>query len=314
MPKLLAEPEWLKVSAAGSVGVDREKNVIRGAILAEEGTFKDRRGVFDRQAIRRSVKLASEKPAGLKSRFTHPGLSSDGLGKFLGRIKNHRSDTVLRETGKDANGRALMQERLVHRGDIHIDKTALDASPDGGKPLGTYVMDLAESDPDALGMSLVLKTDQKPQLDTKTGKPLQDSEGNDLPPIWMPLELHACDCVDDGDATHSMLSADILAGLPDAIVRQGCELLDAQFGGQEREAVKARLSAFVDRYLNLRFPDETEARTFTEDDILTGSGTDLEPLGTTEQIAAIAAAGKQEAHAFDAAALDLYVAIEEASA
>lgn len=258
MPKLLAEPEWLKVSAAGSVGVDREKNVIRGAILAEEGTFKDRRGVFDRQAIRRSVKLASEKQAGLKSRFTHPGLSSDGLGKFLGRIKNHRTDTVLRETGKDASGKTLLQERLVHRGDIHIDKTALEQGPDGGKALGVYVMDLAESDSDALGMSLVLKPDQQPQLDNK-GRPLKDDKGEDLPPLWMPLELHACDCVDDGDATHSMLSADILAGLPDAIVRQGCELLDAQFGGQEREAVKARLSAFVDRYLNLRFPVELSA-------------------------------------------------------
>lgn len=259
MPKLLAEPEWLKVSAAGAVGVDREKNVIRGAILAEEGTFKDRRGVFDRQAIRRSVKLASEKPAGLKSRFTHPGLSSDGLGKFLGRIKNHRTDTVLREAGKDENGRALMQERLVHRGDIHVDKTALEQGPDGGKALGVYVMDLCESDPDALGMSLVLKPDQQPQLDKKTGKIMKDANGEDLPPLWMPLELHACDCVDDGDATHSMLSADILAGLPDAIVRQGCELLDKQFSGQEREAVKARLSAFVDRYLNLRFPVELAA-------------------------------------------------------
>lgn len=263
MPKLLAEPEWLRVSSAGTVGVDRDKNIIRGAILAEEGTFKDRRGVFDKQSIRRSVKLASEKQAGLKARFTHPGLSSDGLGKFLGRIKGHRTDTVLREAGKDANGRALMQERIVHRGDIHIDKTALDSPPDGGKPLGLYVMDLAESDPDAFGMSLVLKPEQKPQLDTKTGKPLQDADGNDLPPIWLPLELHACDCVDDGDATHSFLSADILAGLPDAIVRQGCQLLDAQFAGQGPDVIRARLSAFIDRYLSYRFGDDDDTDTTT---------------------------------------------------
>lgn len=319
MPKLEASPQWLRAATHGAVGVDREKNVIRGAILAEEGTFKDRRGVFDKQSIRRSVKLANEKQGGLKIRFTHPGLSSDGLGKFLGRGKGHRTDTVLREAGKDANGKTLMQERMVHRGDIHIDKTALDAPPDGGKPLGLYVMDLAESDPDAFGMSLVLKSDQTPQLDSK-GKPILDASGEELPPHWMPTELHACDCVDDGDATHSMLSADILAGLPDTIVRQGCELLDAQFGGQDREAVKARLSAFVDRYLNLRFPMEDEERTFTQDNVLTGSGTDLEPLGTPEQIAAIFAAGKQDGETLDAAAgessdesllLDLYLLEQE---
>jgi hypothetical protein len=62
---------------------------------------------------------------------------------------------------------------------------------------------------------------------------------------WIPGPLRA-----------AFLSADILASLPDAIVRQGCELLDAQFAGQERNVIKARLSAFVDRYLNHRFGDE----------------------------------------------------------
>jgi hypothetical protein len=78
--------------------------------------------------------------------------------------------------------------------------------------------------------------------------------------------LHACDVVDDGDATHSFLSADILASLPDAIVRQGCELLDAQFNGQERSVIAARLSAFMDRYLSHRFgePEQVEPETTVE--------------------------------------------------
>ena len=268
MPKMPINPEWLRVNLKGQAGpVDREKAVISGVILAEEGIFKDRRGEFDRQAIRKIVKLGNERSGGLKARWTHPNLSSDGLGRFLGRHKNLRSDTVLREAGKDASGKQLMKEVLVARADLHLDKTALEEPVGGGKPLGTYLMDLAESDSDAMGLSLVLKTEQTLRTDSK-GRALKDEKtGEELPPLWMPTELHAADAVDDGDATHSFLSADILAGLPDAIVRQGCELLDKQFGGQERDAVKARLTAFVDRYLNLRFPVELAATDMPDDEI-----------------------------------------------
>jgi hypothetical protein len=272
--KLEASPSWLRASLKGNVGkIDREKGIIYGVILAEEGPFKSEgRGEFDRQGIRQIVKLAKDAPGGLKSRWTHPSLSSDGLGKFLGRQKNVHEDTVLREVGKDTDGKPLMKERLVARGDLHFDKTALETPPEGGKALGVYIMDLAESDPDAFGTSLVLKPKQEYRVD-KQNRRLKDEAGNELPPLWYPEKLHASDVVDTGDATNSFLSPDILAGLPDAIVRQGCELLDAQFAGQDRDAVKARLSAFVDRYLSLRFPvddveplaAEPEAETVVDD-------------------------------------------------
>lgn len=256
MPKMPEKPEWLRTNVLGkAIGVDREKNVINGVILAEEGPFKDKRGEFDRQAIRRVVKLGNERSGGLKARWSHPNLTSDGLGKFLGRHKNLRSDTVMREAGADKDGKPLMKEVLVARADLHFDQTAMEEPPGGGKPLGVYLMDLAESDSDALGASLVLKPEQTTRVDKKN-RPLTDDKGEELPPLWMPLELHAADVVDDGDATHSFLSSDILASLPDAAVRQGCELLDAQFAGQNRNVIKSRLTAFVDRYLAHRFGDE----------------------------------------------------------
>jgi hypothetical protein len=260
MENLDSKPAWLRAKTKGAVGVDREAGVIRGVILAEEGPFKDERGEFDRASIRAAVKLAQEKKAGLRARFAHPSLSADGIGKYLGRHKNVRSDTVLREVGKDKDGKPLLKEKLVARGDLHFDKTALEEPPGGGKPLGVYLMDLAESDPDAVGLSLVLKADQTLRMDERK-RPLTDDKGNQLPPLWTPTELHACDAVDDGDATHSFLSADLLANLPDALVRQGCELLDAQFAGKDRAFVSAHLSAFTERYLNHKFgePEETEA-------------------------------------------------------
>jgi hypothetical protein len=260
MPKMLEKPEWLRASVLGkAIGVDREKNVINGVILAEEGPFKSEgRGEFDRKAIRSIVKMGNEKTGGLKSRFSHPTLSDDGLGKHLGRMKNLRADTVLRQAGTDESGKTLMKEMLIARGDLYLDQTALQEPPGGGKPLGQYVMDLAESDPEAFGTSLVLQKNDEYRLD-KQGKPLKDGNGDDLPPLWIPTRLHASDVVAEGDATNAFLSADILAGLPDAIVRQGCELLDAQFAGQTREVVEARCSAFLNRYLAYRFPEAAEA-------------------------------------------------------
>jgi hypothetical protein len=246
--------EWLRAKAQGTNQVDREKGIIYGVILAEEGPFKSEgRGEFDRQAIRSIVRLAKDRPGGLKSRFAHPSLSNDGLGKYLGRFHDHRSDMILREAGRDADGRPLQKELLAAKADLYLDKTALEEPIGGGKPLGIYVMDLAESDPDAFGTSLVLKTDQEMRLD-KQGRPLKDDNGDDLPPLWRPKSLHASDVVDTGDATNSFLSSD----LPDGIVRQGCELLDQQFEGKSREFVEARLMSFANRYLSMRFGDEPE--------------------------------------------------------
>lgn len=272
---------WLRADTRGKVGqVDREKGIIYGVILAEEGPFKDLRGEFDRAGIRKAVSLAKDRPGGLKARFTHPNLSSDGLGKFLGRYHDVRSDTVLREAGTDASGKPLVKEMLVARGDLYFDPTALQDPPGGGKPLGTYVMDLAESDPDAFGTSLVLQKEELTRMDSKN-RPLTGQDGKELPPLWIPTALHACDCVDDGDATHSFLSADILASLPDTLVRQGCELLDAQFVGKDREFVKAHLSAFMDRYLSHKFGEvDDEQEVQTESPVIPATDPQADPLTT----------------------------------
>jgi len=260
MPTMTAQPEWQKVDVLTqlkSEDVDQKAGIIRNVILAEEGEFHDKRGEFDRRGIRQVVSLAKQRTGGLKARLGHPRASSDSMGKFLGRYHSFRSDTVLREVGKDASGRPLMKEILVARGDLHLDPTALSEPIGGGKPIGVYVMELAASDRDAFGASLVLKKNEEFRLD-KRNQRLKDETGEDLPPLWFPTALHAADVVDDPDATNSFLSADILAGLPDAIVRQGCDLLDAQFANQDRDVIKARLSAFIDRYLAYRF-DEDDA-------------------------------------------------------
>lgn len=75
---------------------------------------------------------------GLKSRFTHPDMCSDGMGKYLGRAF---------ESSVDGG---------VVRADLHLAKSA-QATPDGN--LSAYVMQLAAEDPEAFGTSIVFMHD-----------------------------------------------------------------------------------------------------------------------------------------------------------
>jgi hypothetical protein len=250
MPDMLLKPHWLRVNFQSSLAadsVDRTANVLRGYVVAQEGPFKSAgRGEFNKEGLQKLVALGNAKPKGLKSRFTHPDMSSDGLGKFLGRAKNHRMATAIdARTGKRVN---------AVRADLHFDKTAMEAPPQGGgKPLGTYIMDLAESDPDAFSTSIVVVPEETHRLN-KDGTPQTDEEGNQLPPLWMPVELHASDFVDTGDAVDSALGAGVdVDGLPLAALWRGEELLDSVFAGQPRDVIEARLSGYVQRYLDRKF-------------------------------------------------------------
>jgi hypothetical protein len=236
MTRLKATPDWQKLQMqARAVGVDREAKILRGYCVAEAGPFKTPgRGEFDDRSLDTIVALMKASPAGLKSRFTHPDMSSDGLGKFLGRVRNPRRDGP----------------RV--RGDLHFDPSAF-STPSGD--LAGYLMDLADSDPAALSSSLVLQTDKEYRLEPG-GERKKDADGNPLPPLWRPTRLHASDVVDDGDAVHGgLLSVHglDLDGLPDALVRQASAALDNLFAGETREVIEARAQAYLQRYLDRRF-------------------------------------------------------------
>ena len=255
--QLKETPDWLRASPSQPmlVGVDREANALRGFVVAQEGIFKDRRGEFDLKSLKQINALMNKAaPAGLKSRFAHPTLSGDGLGKFLGRAKNPRLDSV--EIKKD--GKPMLLHAV--RADLYFNQTALEEPPGGGKPLGLYIMDLAESDPDALSSSLVLNTDQEERLDPKTGRPQLDETGEPLPPLWRPTRLHATDLVDTGAAVDGLLSTQGLAfeGLPDDLVRQGSAMLSKAFPNATREVIRARFGSWLETYLSYRFGDEDD--------------------------------------------------------
>lgn len=238
-------PELLRTAAtARAVMVDRKANVLRGFVVAQLGPFKSAgRGQFDQTALDMIVELAAKSKQGLKSRFSHPTECDDGLGKYLGRARDlYISDAM------NADGQMVP----AVRGDLHFDPTALEPMPGGGKPLGLYVMDLAESDPDALSSSLVLRAKKELQLNPD-GTRKKDERGDDLPPLWRPTKLWASDVVDTGDAVDGLLSAGGSAdGLPNEYLWQGAEILDEHLDGLDRDEAERRIHAFAEKWLTLR--------------------------------------------------------------
>ena len=123
---------------AGGSGED--PNMLPGIALITRGEALGH-GVWIDQSFVASVGAALKaKPEGVKSRFTHPSLSADGLGKFLGRI-----------TGGD-----LDQTGDVVRGSLKFAEVASNA-PDGD--LAGYVRNLAKEDPESFGASIVFEND-----------------------------------------------------------------------------------------------------------------------------------------------------------
>lgn len=265
MPSTLDNsPASRLTSTAAPLGVDRRHNVLLGYVVAMKGDFKSSgRGTFNVDSLERIVMLGNKWSQGLKSRFSHPTECSDGLGSFLGRSKNFRLAPVRRYDGIPEMG---------VRADLHFDRTALKEPPrNGGRPLGLYVMDLAESDPDALSSSLVLRVHRIEQVDEK-GKKKVDENGDPLPPLWLPRQLSASDVVDTGDAVDGILSggsmlagADpftMLASLLDApingafgggVASTAAAVLNRLFEGRDRDDVASRIDAFKRAYITRRF-------------------------------------------------------------
>lgn len=249
MNKQPGDLELLRTAVTGRpIGVDRKANVLRGYVVAQLGPFKSEgRGEFDQFALDEILRLGGESKQGLKSRFNHPTMCDDGLGKYLGRAKDFFMGEALNADGKTVP---------AVRADLHFDPTALDTPPEGGKPLGEYVMDLAESDPDAISSSLVLRVNREYRLNPD-GTRKRDEKDQELPPLWRPVRLFGSDIVDTGDAVDGVLS---VGGASGETLWQGAQLLDEHFAGKGREEIKARLEQFLGQYLDWKFgPEEPPA-------------------------------------------------------
>jgi hypothetical protein len=209
-------------------GVDREKGVIRGFAVMTKGFVNDARGwEIDEITLDQVIQAGNHLTIGLKSRFGHPMMSSEALGTFLGRVRNF---------GKEGD---------VVRADLYFDESAY-KTPDGD--LATYVMDLAENDPEAFGASVVLlEYDLEEQFEADGKTPKKDANGNPLPERLRVAKLSSVDVVDEPAANEGFFgkffpdNVKLSAGL--------AEFLDRFI--QNPEAVE-KAGAFLRRYQNIR--------------------------------------------------------------
>lgn len=165
-----------------TVTIERQKEIIKDFAVVTKGVTFDERGEFDDISLEKIIELGNKSKIGAKSRFGHPNMSTTALGTFLGRVKKFRRDGD------------------IVRADLHIDPTAHD-TPDGD--LAGYVMDLAESDPEAFGASMVISWDEEFRKD-KEGNVLKDDDGNALPPLIRVKKLFSVDVVDDPAANKGL--------------------------------------------------------------------------------------------------------------
>jgi hypothetical protein len=170
--------EKLRLSTIPLAGII-EENVITAVSIATTGEAIGHRLLFDLKSLEQLQSLGRATLSGIKSRFTHPDWFHDGLGKYLGRVKNFR----------------IEGEKLV--GDLYISQSAK-TSPAGN--LGQYILDLAREDPTALGVSVVIDlervwpTDTGQEVPTREGKP---SNATTPYPVARPTHLYAADLVDE---------------------------------------------------------------------------------------------------------------------
>jgi len=275
--------------------VDRKARVIFGANLMQVGDINDSRPFsVDLKTLQQAQELASRSSNGLKARYTHPNMSSDGMGSYLGRWKN------LRVEG----------DKL--RGDLHIADAAF-TSPQGD--LATYVMDLAESDPEAFGVSLAT------QLNGADLQQWERSSSDDKPERW-PMrfeQIRAGDIVDDPAATRGgLFSMDAdLRNLP----AQATALLSTYFGDAPESAVRARINAFLDRYFaNQETPTVStdtaapEAAEAPVEDIELATTEELQAEDTAEESADIEPVAETPAEAPDAAPVAAALSVDPIAA
>lgn len=171
------------VGGSSGRGVDRDQGIIFGVSVAQAVEALGHGIQLDNVTLEQIEAQINTSRTGIKSRFTHPGVSADGTGKFLGRMRNAR----------------ILGDKVV--ADLHLSESSA-VSPTGD--LWSYILSLAEEDPEALGMSISATGYESFVLsdgDEVTERP-KDYEG--LPSFRIDL-LRAVDVVDEPAANRDGL-------------------------------------------------------------------------------------------------------------
>lgn len=215
------------LDASNPPRVDRDNRTIYGVAVMTRGEAKGHGFRLNEVSQANALQLGNAAKQGVKSRLSHPNACNDTTGKHLGRAINFR------ESG----------DKLL--ADLKMAKAA-SKSPHGD--LADYVMTLAEEDPAAFGMSMVIEYQLETELDEKK-QPKRDASGEPLEPFAIITALKAVDVVGDPAANPGGMFSE---GDDSDFAKDASALLD-QIEAGSPEAFLSRADAFLRSYLSNRF-------------------------------------------------------------
>ncbi len=187
------------VFSAPVSSVDKAAGIIHGVTIARTGPAKGHGGFIDKEFLLQIVENASLKSAGVKARFGHPNMCNQALGNYLGRFKNYS-----------------YSGNLV-KADLFLDETAKN-SPSGD--LYSYVLDMAEKNPDMFGASIVFEIGESVFLQEEVNGQKTQKE------YFRLKELRATDIVDEPAATNGLFSANTFPGIATQFLDENPEILE----------------------------------------------------------------------------------------
>ena len=160
--------------------VDRENGILHGVAVISKGEALGHAMWLDDVFIEQVNAALNDEKKGVKMRYTHPGLCSDGLSKYLGRVQKS----------------AVTDDRVL--ADAHLSQRIASTSPDGN--LYEHALNFAEDAPEDFGMSIVYFPDWGAEQEFRGEHADEDgiftSPDKENVKNYRHARLHALDAVD----------------------------------------------------------------------------------------------------------------------
>ncbi len=188
--QLRSEPVFGTITGSQIERISKNDIVLRDVVAATANMEAIGHGIMtDMQSIIMLAQLGNQNPKAIPTRFGHPGMSENAMGKRVGKSFNWR----------------IAGDRLLS--DIEMLSTARKSPVFTQDPI-EYIIEMAANHPDEMGMSLVIDTDLVWIMPDGSEVSMFDLEDEEPPegainelPMMRPIALYYNDVVGEGALT-----------------------------------------------------------------------------------------------------------------